>query len=234
MPYFLLGLAFVVAIIVLSRWFQSANPVQISTAVRWAGIIAAGFATVAFFIAGPLPLAFFSMLGFFYLLMRVPGPSPSPSPRSPRPRRRKSKQSRVETSYLDMILDHDSGEMAGRVRKGPFEGRDLSEMRPEELLALWRECAARDEQSVRVLESFLDRHFDGWRDTAQAQDEAPRRAGRMSPDEAYKLLGVSPNASEQEVKDAHRKLMREHHPDKGGSAELAARLNEARDVLLGG
>jgi hypothetical protein len=231
MSYLLLGLAFVAAIIVLSRWFQSASSIQISHALRWAGIIAAGLATVVFFVAGPLPLAFFSMLGFFYLLMRPLGPRPTASPG---PRRGKSKQSRVETAYLDMILDHDSGEMAGRVRKGPFEGRDLSEMRPEELLALWRECAARDEQSARVLESFLDRHFGGWRETAQSQDEAPRRAGRMGPDEAYKVLGLSPNATDQEIKDAHRKLMREHHPDKGGSAELAARINEARDVLLGG
>jgi DnaJ-domain-containing protein 1 len=124
--------------------------------------------------------------------------------------------------------------MAGRVRKGPFAGRDLSEMRPEELMALWRECAARDEQSARVMESFLDRHFDGWRDAAQAQDEAPRRGGRMTPDEARQMLGVSPKASEQEIKEAHRKLMREHHPDHGGSVELAAQLNEAREVLLGG
>ena len=56
----------------------------------------------------------------------------------------------------------------------------------------------------------------------------------MSPDEAYKLLGLSPKASDQEIKEAHRRLMREHHPDRGGSGELAARLNEARDVLLGG
>jgi DnaJ domain len=230
MSYFLLGLAFVAAIIVLSRWFQSANSIQISHALRWAGIIASGLATAVFFIAGPLPLAFFSMLGFFYLLMRLPGPSPT----APSPRRSKSKQSRVETTYLEMILDHNSGEMAGRVRTGPFEGRDLSGMRPEELLALWRECMARDEQSARVLESFLDRHFGGWRETAQTQDEAPRRAGRMSPNEAYEVLGLSPEASDQEVKAAHRRLMREHHPDKGGSAELAARLNEARDVLLGG
>lgn len=230
MSYFLLGLAFAAAIIVLSRWFQSANSIQISHALRWAGLIASGLATVFFFIAGPLPLAFFSMLGFFYLLTRLPGPGPA----SGKPRRSKSKQSRVETNYLDMILDHDTGEMAGRVRKGPFEGRDLSEMRPEELLALWRECVARDEQSARVLESFFDRHFDGWRETAQAQDEAPRRAGRMSPDEAYKVLGLDPKASDQEIKEAHRRLMREHHPDRGGSGELAARLNEAREVLLGG
>jgi len=229
MSYFLLGLAFLAAAIVLSRWFQSANPAQVSVALRWLGLIVSGLVTVVFFIAGPLPLAFFSVLVFLYLLLRMPGAPAA----GPRPRRSKNKQSRVETDYLDMILDHDSGQMAGRVRKGPFAGRDLSEMRPEELMALWRECAARDEQSARVMESFLDRHFGGWREAAQAQDEAPRRAGRMTAAEAYELLGVSPRASDQEIKEAHRKLMREHHPDRGGSAELAARLNEARDVLLG-
>ena len=230
MSYVLLGLAFVVAIIVLSRWFQSANPIQISSALRWAGLVVSALATLFFFLAGPLPLAFFSVLGFLYLLMRTPGPRPATA----KPSRAKSKQSRIETTYLEMILDHGSGEMAGRVRTGPFAGRDLSEMRPEELMALWRECTARDEQSARVLESFLDRHFGGWREAAKSQDEAPRRSGRMSPGEAYEVLGVSPKASEQEIKAAHRNLMRKHHPDKGGSAELAARLNEARDVLLGG
>jgi len=230
MSYFLLGLAFVVAVIVLSRWIQSANPVQISSALRWAGLTVSGLATVVFFIAGPMPLAFFSVVGFLYLLMRTPGPRPMTA----KPSRTKSKQSKIETTYLEMILDHDSGEIAGRVRSGPFAGRDLSEMRPEEMMALWRECVARDEQSARVLESFLDRHFGGWREAAKSQDEAPRRGGGMSPDEAYKVLGVSPKASDQEIKDAHRKLMRKHHPDQGGSVELAARLNEARDVLLGG
>jgi DnaJ domain len=232
MSYVLLGLAFLAAVLVLSRWFQSANPVQISQALRWAGLVVSGLATLLFLVAGPLPLALLTVAGFLYLLIRGPGPRPSTT--KPRPRRGKSKQSRVETSYLDMILDHDSGQMAGRVRKGAFAGRDLSEMRPEELLALWRECMARDDQSARVLESFLDRHFGGWRETAQAQDEAPRRSGRMSPGEAYRVLGLSPQASDQEVKAAHRRLMREHHPDRGGSVELAARLNEARDVLLGG
>jgi len=231
MSYFLLGLAFVAAVIVLSRWFQSANSAQIYQALRWAGLIACGLATVFFLVTGQLVPALLAMVGSFYFLTRI---SAGTRPVSAKPHRSKSKQSRVETAYLDMILDLDTGEMAGRVRKGPFEGKDLSEMRPEELLALWRECLARDEQSARVLESFLDRHFSGWRETAQAQDEAPRRAGRMSPQEAYKVLGVSPKASNQEIKAAHRRLMREHHPDRGGSDEQAARLNEARDVLLGG
>jgi len=232
MSYLLLGLAFLAAVIVLSRWFQGASQSQVSTAMRWVGLTASGLCAVGFLLAGPLILAFSSALLFVILLMRMLALPPGPAPNGSRKSRR-GRQSNVETDYLDMILDHGSGQMAGRVRKGAFAGRDLSEMRPEELLAFWRECWARDEQSARVLESFLDRHHEGWRDAAQAQDDAPKRSGRMSPDEARKLLGVDQKASETEIRSAHRKLMREHHPDRGGSAELASRLNEARDILLG-
>ena len=201
-------------------------------AMRWVGLTVSGLAAVIFFVAGPLALAFLSAVVFVGLLMRTLATGPASAQSKPR-QRRSGRQSTVQTDYLDMILDHSSGQMAGRIRKGAFSGRDLSEMRPEELMAFWRECCARDEQSARVLESFLDRHHEGWREAAQAQDEAPRRSGRMTPREARKLLGVAESATVQEIRSAHRKLMREHHPDRGGSAELAAQLNEARDILLG-
>ncbi|MDB5399817.1 MAG: hypothetical protein QOF70_2110 [Acetobacteraceae bacterium] len=59
------------------------------------------------------------------------------------------------------------------------------------------------------------------------------RSGPMSRQEAYEVLGLHPNASEAEIKDAHRRLMRGAHPDAGGSDWLAARINQARDILLG-
>jgi len=227
--YFLLGLAVLAAILVLGRWFTNASPRQLTDAVRWSGLVISGVLTGFFFLTGRVVLALPLFLVFLYILIRSLGM------RLPAgPVRSGGKQSTVQTEYLDMILDHASGQMAGRVRKGPFEGRDLSDMRPEELMALWRECAARDEQSGRVMESYLDRHHEGWREAAQAQDEAPRRAGPMTPDEARELLGVGPKATEKDIRNAHRKLMRTHHPDQGGSSEEAARLNQARDVLLGG
>jgi DnaJ family protein C protein 19 len=58
-------------------------------------------------------------------------------------------------------------------------------------------------------------------------------AGPMSRQEAYEVLGLRPGASTVEIREAHRRLMRGAHPDVGGSDWLAARVNQARDVLLG-
>lgn len=64
---------------------------------------------------------------------------------------------------------------------------------------------------------------------------APRPAprGSMTRTEAYAVLGLAPGAAEPAIREAHRRLMRAAHPDAGGSAWLAARVNQARDVLLG-
>jgi DnaJ homolog subfamily C member 19 len=63
---------------------------------------------------------------------------------------------------------------------------------------------------------------------------APRRAAsQMSRQEAYEVLGLHPGASETEIREAHRRLMRGAHPDAGGSDWLAVRINQARDILLG-
>jgi hypothetical protein len=57
---------------------------------------------------------------------------------------------------------------------------------------------------------------------------------RMPSDEAYEILGLPLNASTEEIRAAHRRLMRTAHPDRGGSDRLASRINAARDTLLAG
>jgi curved DNA-binding protein CbpA len=54
----------------------------------------------------------------------------------------------------------------------------------------------------------------------------------MSKADARSILGVGPEASREEVEAAYRRLMQRAHPDRGGSAGLAAQLNAARDRLL--
>lgn len=61
-----------------------------------------------------------------------------------------------------------------------------------------------------------------------------RRSGAMTREEAYQVLGLRPGAPEADIRAAHHRLMRAAHPDHGGSDWLAARINQARDLLLGG
>lgn len=56
---------------------------------------------------------------------------------------------------------------------------------------------------------------------------------KMSKREAALVLGVSPSASKQKLKDAHKKIMLLNHPDRGGSPYLAAKINEAKDFMDG-
>jgi DnaJ homolog subfamily C member 19 len=69
----------------------------------------------------------------------------------------------------------------------------------------------------------------------KAKRPPPRAASsaRMSRDEAFAVLGLKPGASEAEIRAAYTRLMRGAHPDQGGSDWLAARINQARDTLLG-
>jgi hypothetical protein len=135
----------------------------------------------------------------------------------------------VETAFLSMTLHHDSGRMTGSVKSGQFAGRDLATLTLSDLLALLQECQVADADSVALLEAWLDRAHPDWR----AEPAAEPRSGAMTRAEALEILGLAEGADEDAIRAAHRRLMRSAHPDQGGSAWLAARINAARDFLLG-
>lgn len=149
-------------------------------------------------------------------------------------------RSDVETAFFAMTLDHASGRLDGWIKKSKFAGRRLSELARDELIELRREVAG-DSDSVSVLEAFLDRaHGPDWRGAGSASGGqtgsnagAGGSSGAMTRDEAYEVLGLKPGAQESEIRDAHHRLMKKLHPDQGGSDYLAARVNRARDILLG-
>lgn len=149
-------------------------------------------------------------------------------------------QSHVSSDVLEMTLDHDSGSMSGKIIKGPMEGRELAELSEEEFLDLLRYCREQDEDSARLLETYLDRRFgDSWRQDDDAASEGTRAGGNgnvggpLTESEALDILGLEPGASRDEIIKAHRRMMQKLHPDHGGSNYLAARINEAKECLLG-
>ena len=139
--------------------------------------------------------------------------------------------SSVETDLLAMRLDHATGEVDGRVKRGRAAGRELSSLGLSSLLALLAEAARDDPPSVPLLEAYLDRRFPDWR-AEEAESQPPAGATGMDERTALEILGLQPGATTDEIKAAHRQLMAKLHPDHGGSAYLAAQLNQARDYLL--
>ncbi len=142
-------------------------------------------------------------------------------------------KSSVRTAMLDMWLNHDDGTMDGTVLSGNLNGRQLSELELNELLGLLGECVAANDQSEALLMAYLDRVHPRWREQAGQAGNA-NGGSAMSRDDALDVLGLKEGASEKEIRAAYRRMMKKHHPDNGGSAYLAARINEANDVLTAG
>lgn len=140
--------------------------------------------------------------------------------------------SHVRSKYLHMTLDHASGELDGKILEGLFAGRRLSGLGVDDLLTLLGRFRADDGDSAALLQDYLDRYHPGWERRGQRRAEAGR-GSTMSRDEAGQILGVSPGASREEIIKAHRRLMQKLHPDRGGSDYLAAKVNQAKELLLG-
>ena len=146
--------------------------------------------------------------------------------------RTRRQTSRVRSPFLEMELDHDTGAIRGRVIAGACAGTSLDALELSRLVALQAEF---DPESQALLVAYLDRRDPRWREYAQAGatagQGAARNTGKMSQQEAYQILGLEPGASREEISRAHHALMKKLHPDQGGSTYLAARVNEAKEVL---
>ncbi|MGQ9367452.1 DnaJ domain-containing protein [Azospirillum sp. ST 5-10] len=243
-PLILLGLGLAVGLYLAMRGFVAADPRTLAQTLRYGGVALAGVVLVILTVLGRLGAAM-AIAGFLFPIVHYW-----------RTQRRQAKAARgptagrtsqVETLYLRMTLDHDSGAMAGEVRHGPLRGRTLDDLSRTEALELHAACRRDDAQSAAVLEAWLDRSHPGWRDDAAAdaagarsgtQGRAgggapPRRGdGAMTVEEARDILGVEADASAEQIKEAHRRLMMKVHPDHGGSTYLAAKINQAKDLLL--
>jgi hypothetical protein len=239
MTWFLLGIVAMVVLFTALNWARNANPKDIIKTIKWTAIGLGGAILLIVLLTKNFQLIW--GLGVFLIpwLMRLnalrrlwksmKGPSGG-------------QRSHISAPFFDVYLDHDTGVMDGRIKAGPFEGALWSELSMAEGQQLYTHIeASNDPRSLQLLEAFLDRaHGTAWRMSQGEKSEENtagstsqrNHSGQMSVDEALKLLGLKPDATTDEIKAAHRRLMKQVHPDTGGSAYLAARVNEAKDILL--
>jgi hypothetical protein len=228
MPALLLGLV----ALVLGLWalnvISKVDPRVGARVTKIAGgLLAIGFA-VFLGLRGEIGIAI--PLGIFGLGLL--GWMPFSGQSTGRARKSGGQSSRVRSAYLEMELDHDSGRMRGRVLAGRYQGAALEQLDVKSLVDLLGEI---DDESRALLMAYLDRRDSRWRQHAHADADFGRAAassGKMSEQEAYQILGLEPGAGPDLITRAHRTLMKKFHPDQGGTSYLAARINEAKEILL--
>jgi len=227
----LLGVVVLVLLLWAVQAFSKADPKQAARLLRVIGGGAALIFAVFLLLRGEIgPAVTVGIIGLGWLGWITLWPASFAG----RTRKSPGQVSRVRTAYLEMELDHDSGAMRGRILTGRHQGASLEALDLATLLDLLGEI---DGDSRDLLAAYLDRQQPGWREHAQDHAAAGHQtraaaSGKMTEEEAYQILGIEPGASADDVSRAHRSLMKKLHPDQGGSTYLAARVNEAKEVLL--
>jgi len=238
MPTLIAGVVAVILLYSLLQMFRAANPAALARALKIAGgvvaLAVAAFTGIRGELAVAIPLGIFGagLLGWSPLggsgFANIGGLFAGSGAQ-----RSAGQTSRVRSQFLDMVLDHDSGELRGQIVAGPDAGHSLDEFDLPQLAAM---ISGFDAESVSLLESYLDRRFPAWRQNAEGNAAGGQgrtaASGKMTNEEAYQILGLQPGAGRDEIGRAHRALMKKLHPDQGGSTYLAARVNEAKDTLL--
>jgi len=231
MAQLIFGILVLALVLVMLNAFTKTNPRTVAVVLKTAGGVGAlsgaafMFSRGRFELAVTLGIAGLSLLG--WLPWSIPG-------FGARTQKSAGQTSRVRSAFIEMELDHDTGAMRGRILAGPQEGVTLDAL---DVATLTGFLPAIDEESRALLMAYLDRREPSWRENVQGDAAAgPERrswsSGKMTEEEAYQILGVQPGASAEDIGRAHRALMKKLHPDQGGSTYLAARVNEAKDVLL--
>ena len=152
---------------------------------------------------------------------------------------KKRSSSEIKTDYLHITLDESKNELDAVILKGPFSNQTLSRLGVTDILQIRKECKNYNYQNITYIENYLDNVQPKWRDNLKhhngATNEKQKKVqqdNRLSIDEAYAVLGLHPGASYEQIRQAHRNLMKKVHPDQGGSSYLAAQINHAKDFLL--
>ena len=245
MPYFILGVALLAGFLLAGRWYVQADPKIIIKVLKWSLITLVIAVALFFLLTGRIGLALAAIPALIPWFIRF-----RQAARMAKAFQRMAQgatggnaatgqTSEVTTKFFHMVLDHDSGAMHGTITRGPHKGQTLASLNIQELLTLLIQCKQEDEQSAQVLEAWLNREHPDWQDDQQeysqnssSQNSSGPQTGTMSRQEALDVLGLDNSANDDDIREAHRHLIASMHPDKGGSTYLAAKINQAKDMLL--
>lgn len=224
--------AILVAVAVGLHLFATASPTAVAVLLRklspWAVMAAAALLALRgqLFLAAPLTI----LAGALFRKYGGLGSVFDAASRSD------GQKSQVRTRILAMELDHDTGAMDGEVLAGEYAGRRLSELDLDDLTELYYECVAAGPQTSALLEAYLDRTHPEWREREGVSDTDEQQAhgggSEMTREEAFEILGLAYGATKDEIRKAHKALMKQFHPDQGGSSYIASKINQAKDLLL--
>ena len=226
MPWFFLGAIVLIIVLVLLNAAVKSDSVALKRGLRW----------FASFVAASVAIWFATRTQFYMsVAMGIVSVALLAQPLFPRlggGRRDAGQSSQVETEFLRVTIDQDNGDIDGIVLSGRFTGQRLGELTRTELTDLFEQLKVEDEEGARLLDAYMARGFEeDWEgERAAANDYGT--GGEMTLDEAHEILGLQPGAKVDEIKEAHRRLMKKFHPDQGGSTYFAARINQAKDLLL--
>jgi hypothetical protein len=132
-----------------------------------------------------------------------------------------------KTEHLDVTITVRTGQLSGTVIKGPCAGKTIGELTEDDLQELENYYRERDSKAY-----YLIRFARKGQTFRSQQAPPPPSFDNPGREEALQILGLTGNPSRDDIIAAHRRLINKLHPDRGGSDFLAARVNQARDILL--
>ena len=240
LPYLiLLGCILVVVVILLTRWYVSADPKAIIKFFKWVLIIFFSLLGLFFLFTGRLSWVFLSLPLILPIIMRLRALRQTFKAFSRMRRggasRGTTRSSTVQTDMLNVTLDQETGDIRGTILKGPLKGKRIEELTQEMLIEFLEVCRNEDPDSAQIIEVYLDRIDPKWRKNRHSggYSTTNRTSGIMDEQEALMVLGLEAGATEKEIKESYHNLIRNLHPDRGGSDYLAAKINQAKECLLG-
>lgn len=224
MPWLFLGAIVLVLFLLLVNWVAKADQVAVRRAAGYFAAFLVAVAVIVLAARGLAGVALALLAGAAALAWRkrlaLRGWSAAPDPARPR----------VDTRYVRITLNEATGDLDGVILAGRYAGQHLSELGRDELSALYDELGRDDPEGARLLDAYLARAYPGeWQEGAASRQGS---SARMTREDALEILGLGPGATIAEIREAHHRLMKKFHPDQGGSTYFAARINEAKDLLL--